>query len=251
MGQAKRRKQAELERQEARARGDKKWDKSVLREVLHSIAPPGVEAIATRYDPATREILIACDDGEVRRVAWQMLTDAEREQAPVLVIPEATPNPFLERVQQDQQVKLKTLQQQMRDVRQQMLQEARQQQEAQQKQIREQLEQERHEREQQRDAQRQQQQQQQDKPQGPDWELAAARCAELEIARRPEKLLCGCVHGMKGAHPSHPTGNPCDNPADYAIVGPYRNGANRHPVVCGPCATQGVIAGIIQLDCEP
>lgn len=247
MGQAKRRKQAELERQEARARGDKKWDKSVLREVLRSIAPPGVEAIATRYDPATQEILIACDDGEVRRVAWQMLTDAEREQAPVLVIPEATPNPFLERVQEEQQVKLKTLQAQMRAVRQQILEQAQRQEEARQKQ----------QQQQQQDQQQQKQDKQdkqQDKPQGPDWELAAARCAELEIACRPDEILCGCLRGMRENHPSHSNGSPCQNKPAYAVIGSVRSGKKRGKrVLCEGCAITSLNYSpdpFYKLDCD-
>ena len=228
MGQARAKKRAELARTTALERGAKKWDKSVLREVLRSQAPPGVEAIATRYDPGAQEILIACDDGIVRRVSWQMMDDAEREQASKLVIPsthvEHKADEFLQQAKRDQQAKLEAIQQAMREQREQ-LEQARQQHE-------------------------QEQRQQRDAERGPDWELAAARCAEIEIAERPREVMCACNYGGADQHPSHKNRTRCPHRGVYAYKHMGHYPAHRtFPVLCEDCAVAAVPKRYT-LDCD-
>lgn len=250
MGQAKRKKQAELARTTALERGWKKWDKSVLREVLRSQAPPGVEAVATRYDPGAQEILIACDDGIVRRVSWQMMADAEREQAKPLVVPYSPLDPrdidmkkaheFLANVEREQQAKAKALERQAQEMM---------------RQAQDLLAQERKQREHDHDQQREQEQRQKrDAERGPDWELAAARCAELEISLRPKELLCCCQRGGYGHHSTHPKGDPCPEKGVYAVqCAKHMRRDNREPVLCEVCCTLVQIScdDDYKLDCEP
>lgn len=91
-----------------------------------------------------------------------------------------------------------------------------------------------------------------------DWEVAAGRCAEFAIADG-EAPLCSCCYGRAGKHPSHKSGDPCPNAAEFAVKstlqapdnGYIRRGRKRL-ALCHDCAVDCCVnTRRLELDADP
>lgn len=249
------RRRAERERQRAETpfiddgRRSKLWDRATLQKLL----PRGVEPIGTRYDRAQGMVHVACADGTVHKFQWAQLEVAEQharaDEIPLIIDaktgkPFEAPSPLRIPLPGGRMGRVEIMpsptesggsgsgQPQPSDGE---------------------------------SAEPSEGEGDGTGGEGPNpdenlWEVAQARCAELELQHG--KLNCGCnqaselaCHGS-GKTDSYP---PCDRTPTVAMIDEDHNctrdheNPNRHapPVVCEPCATQLIAGGYAKLDGDP